>query len=111
MSSSLLTKEIDWSKYGVVFASSQMLTGSGGMTVAVVREDLFGQQANKTPTPLNWQSYQGTNLDMMFTSPNTWSIYILGLQLDLLLILGGVGEMHARSLALLAVPHGGAMWT
>lgn len=98
MSSSLLTKPVDWSKYGMVYAASQKQAGIANSCITIVRKDLIGRQAPDTPALLSWDEYQKAP-DTYPNTPNTWGIYMCGLNVDYQLSQGGLGEMHARTLA------------
>ena len=59
---------------------------------------MIGKQAADTPALLSWEEYQKAT-DTFPNTPNTWGIYIIGLTVDYQLSQGGLGEMHARTLA------------
>jgi len=97
MSSSFLTKPIDWTKFGMVYASAQKQAGVANVCICVVRKDLIGCHQPQTPATFAWQSYSETaTLDYM---PNTWGIYMITVWVDHQLNLGGLGEMQARAQA------------
>ena len=54
MSLSLTTKQVDWSKYGVVYADATKQLGLPGLVIVIVRNDLIGKQKPDTPAHLNW---------------------------------------------------------
>ena len=56
MSSTILSKPIDVSKYGVIYAGSQKNIGPAGLAVVIVRDDLLGQASDQTPAMFNYQS-------------------------------------------------------
>lgn len=98
MTSSFLSKSIDWTNYGVVYAGAAKHSATGSSCVVVVRRDLIGRQAANTPSMLSWASYMNQS-DSFPNTPNTWGVYMMGLHLNYMLVEGGLGEMHARSLA------------
>ena len=55
MSSNILTRRFDVSKFGVIFAGAQKNMGSAGLTVAIVRNDLMGNAAKYCPTVLDYK--------------------------------------------------------
>ena len=81
MSSSFLTKPIDWSKYGVVYASGQKQASISNVTIAVIRNDLFGRHLDSCPTLMSWESHR-TAPNSFPNAPNTFGIYMCGLWVD-----------------------------
>lgn len=75
MSSSLLTKPVDWRKYGVVFGS----IGVANTCIVIVREDLLGKHSPETPTLLTWSAYANGAFP---NTPNTWGIYLCSVYLS-----------------------------
>jgi phosphoserine aminotransferase len=88
MSSTILSRPIDISQYGVIYAGAQKNIGPSGLTILIVRDDLLGQAHKKTPTPFNWQIQSENN--SMINTPTTYSIYMAGLVFDWLLDQGGL---------------------
>ena len=98
MTSSVLTKPINWSRMGVVYASTAKQAGIANVCITVVRNDLIGKQSENTPSLLSWETYKNAT-DTFPNTPNTWGIYMCGLTVDYMLNQGGLGEMNARALA------------
>jgi len=99
MATSFLTRPIDWTKFGVVYAGAYKQCGaSPSCNITVVRRDLIGRHAKETPSMLAWDSYMNAP-DGLPNTPNTWAIYITGLTVNLMIKQGGLGEMKARSKA------------
>ncbi len=92
MSSDILSRQVDVSKYGVIFAGAQKNMAPAGLTVAVVREDLAGQELPITPLMLSYQRM--IDKDSMYNTPPCWCIYMLGLMCDWLEEQGGVAGME-----------------
>lgn len=92
MSSNILSKPVDVSKYGLIFAGAQKNMAPAGLTVAIIREDLAGYELPITPTMLNYATM--IKNDSMYNTPSTYNIYILGLVLEWLEGLGGLSEME-----------------
>lgn len=88
LTSSILSTEIDVSKFGVIFASAQKNLGQSGVTLVIVRDDLLEQQMEITPTLWSYkhQSEQGSCVN---TIP-VYAVYIMDLMIDWLLKQGGV---------------------
>ena len=95
MSSNILSKPIDVTKYDVIFAGAQKNMGCAGLTVVIVKEELLGNADEKTPVMLNWKTL--ADKDSMYNTPPTYAIYILGLVLEWIENLGGLEEMAKRN--------------
>ena len=101
MSSNIMSRAIDVSKYGLIYAGAQKNMGPSGVTVVIVRDDLLGHALPFTPSAFNYQ-LQAENQSMVNTPP-TYAIYIAGLVLKHLKGLGGLAavEQHNRAKAAL----------
>ncbi|MDR2508347.1 MAG: 3-phosphoserine/phosphohydroxythreonine transaminase [Candidatus Accumulibacter sp.] len=88
MSSMILSRPIDVSKYGLIYAGAQKNIGPAGLTIVIVREDLLGQTVAGTPTMMDYK-IQADN-DSMYNTPPTYAIYIAGLVFKQLKALGGL---------------------
>lgn len=96
MSSHILSRAVDVSKYGVIYGGAQKNIGPAGLTLVIVREDLLGQALPITPSAFNWKE-QADNGSMLNTPP-TYSIYIAGLVFEWLLEQGGIAEIERRNI-------------
>lgn len=92
MSSDILSKLIDVSKYGVIFAGAQKNMGCAGLTVVIIREDLLGNAKENTPVLLDYKTM--ADKDSMYNTPPTYAIYILGLVLEWIESMGGLEAME-----------------
>lgn len=93
MSSNILSKPVDVSKYGVIYAGAQKNMGPAGVTVVIVREDLLGNYPlEKYPVMLDWKTM--ADKDSMYNTPPTYGIYVLGLVLEWVEQMGGVEAMQ-----------------
>lgn len=93
MSSNILTKPVDVSKYGVIYAGAQKNMGPAGVTVVIVREDLLGHYPlEKYPVMLDWKTM--ADKESMYNTPPTYGIYVLGLVLEWVEQMGGVKAMQ-----------------
>lgn len=88
MSSDILSREVDVSKFGVIYAGAQKNISCAGLTVVIVRKDLLEQAMPICPTMLKW-STQAKN-DSLYNTPPCFAIYIACLTLRWLKKLGGV---------------------
>lgn len=97
MSSHILSRQIDVSQYGVIFAGAQKNIGPAGLTLVIVREDLLGHALAICPSAFDWANVAAH--DSMYNTPPTYSIYIAGLVFAHLLRQGGVAAMEQRNIA------------
>ncbi|MEG0596883.1 MAG: 3-phosphoserine/phosphohydroxythreonine transaminase [Oscillospiraceae bacterium] len=93
MSSDILSRKIDVSKYGVIFAGAQKNMAPAGLTVVIVKESLAGNELPYTPLMMGYKTQ--IDKDSMYNTPPCWCIYVLGLVLDWLENLGGIAGMEA----------------
>ena len=93
MSSDILSRPVDVSKYGIIFAGAQKNMAPAGLTVVIIKEDLAGHELPYTPLMMNYKTM--IDKDSMYNTPPCWCIYILGLVLDWLEEKGGVEGMEA----------------
>jgi phosphoserine aminotransferase len=97
MSSHILSRPIDVSQYGVIYAGAQKNIGPAGLCIVIVREDLLDRASAQTPAVFHWKK-QAENQSMINTPP-TYSIYIAGLVFEWLLALGGVAAIEKANIA------------
>ncbi|SNS37781.1 phosphoserine aminotransferase apoenzyme [Noviherbaspirillum humi] len=96
MSSHILSRAVDVSKYGVIFGGAQKNIGPAGVTVVIVREDLLGHALPICPSAFNWKLV--AEADSMYNTPPTYGIYIAGLVFQWLKRNGGVAAMEQRNI-------------
>ncbi|MDY6336950.1 MAG: 3-phosphoserine/phosphohydroxythreonine transaminase [Succinivibrionaceae bacterium] len=94
ISSDVLTRKLDISKFGVVFAGAQKNIGPAGLIIVIVREDLLGRSLSITPSVLDYKVQ--ADKDSMYNTPPTYSWYIAGLVFKWMKEQGGVAEMERR---------------
>ena len=92
MSSNILSRPIDVTKYGLIYAGAQKNIGPAGVTVVIVRDDLIGQTIPGTPTMFDYKVQ--AEADSMYNTPPTYGIYIAGLVFKHLLAKGGLAAME-----------------
>jgi phosphoserine aminotransferase len=95
MSSNILSRPVDVSRFGVIYAGAQKNLGPAGITIVIVREDLIGHAHPFTPSILNYK-LQADNGSMLNTPP-TYNWYLLGLVLEWLKEQGGVAAIEAHN--------------
>ncbi|MEX9252936.1 3-phosphoserine/phosphohydroxythreonine transaminase [Pseudenterobacter timonensis] len=91
-SSTILSRQIDVSRYGVIYAGAQKNIGPAGLTLVIVREDLLGKASVACPSILDY-SVLNEN-DSMFNTPPTFAWYLAGLVFKWLKQKGGVPQME-----------------
>lgn len=96
MSSNILSRPIDVSKFGLIYAGSQKNMGAAGVTVVIVRDDLLGKCLKTVPPVFNYAE-QAKNQSMLNT-PTTYSWYLMGLVLKWLQAQGGVTAIEQRNI-------------
>ena len=92
MSSNILSKPVDVSKYGIIYAGAQKNMAPAGLTVVIIRDDLAGHELPYTPLMMNYQTM--IDKDSMYNTPPCWCIYMLGLTLDWVEENGGAAGME-----------------
>jgi len=94
-SSSLLSRPIDVSRFGVIYGGAQKNLGPAGIVIVIVRKDLLGKHGRKLP-PIFELENQAKN-DSMFNTPPTFSWYVVGLVLKWLKAQGGAAAMEVQN--------------
>ena len=96
-SSTLLSRPVDVSRFGLIYAGAQKNIGPAGLTLVIVREDLLGQTVAGTPTMLDYavMAKEGS----MYNTPPTYAWYIAGLVFQWLKAQGGLSAIAARNQA------------
>jgi phosphoserine aminotransferase len=95
ISSSILSKAMNVSECGVLFAGAQKNIGPAGVTIVIVRKDLMGHAMPITPSIWDWAKEAANQ--SMFNTPPTFPIYVSGLVFEWIKRQGGVREMERRS--------------
>jgi phosphoserine aminotransferase len=90
--SEILSREIDYSKFGCIYAGLQKNLGPSGTAIVIIREDLLGHAYPETPTLLNYEQCAKDN--SLTNTANTFAIYTTGLVLEWLQEQGGVAAME-----------------
>ncbi len=95
MSSTILSRPIDVSKFGLIYAGAQKNIGPAGVTLVIVREDLLGHVVPGTPTMFDYRTHSEN--DSMYNTPPTYGIYIASLVFKLLKDKGGLAAMEVTN--------------
>ncbi len=95
LSSTILSRPIDVSRFGVIYAGAQKNIGPAGLVVVIVRDDLLGNARPDTPTVFDWKAMAADG--SMLNTPATYSWYVAGAVFQWLKRQGGVEAMgHAN---------------
>jgi phosphoserine aminotransferase len=96
MSSHILSRPIDVSQYGLIYAGAQKNIGPAGLTIVIVREDLIGETIAGTPTMFDYKTHADN--DSMYNTPPTYGIYMAGLVFKWLKAKGGLVAMEKTNI-------------
>jgi phosphoserine aminotransferase len=91
MSSTILSRPIDVTKFALIYAGAQKNIGPAGLTIAIVREDLLGQALPGTPSMFDYKIHADNG--SMYNTPPTYAWYIAGLVFEMLLKKSGLKAM------------------
>lgn len=91
MSSTILSRAIDVSKFAVIYAGAQKNIGPAGLTIVIVRDDLIGETKEGTPAMFDWATHAKN--DSMYNTPATYGWYLAGLVFAWLKEKGGLSGM------------------
>ena len=91
MSSTILSRPVDVSKYGIIYAGAQKNIGPAGVTVVIVRDDLVGKAREYTPKLMDYKTMADS--DSMANTPPTYAWYMAGLVFDWVKKQGGLEAM------------------
>ncbi|XP_040844737.1 phosphoserine aminotransferase isoform X2 [Ochotona curzoniae] len=91
MSSNFLSRPVDVSKFGVIFAGAQKNVGPAGVTVVIVRDDLLGFALPECPSILEYKVQVASG--SLYNTPPCFSIYVVGLVLEWIKNNGGAAAM------------------
>ena len=94
-SSDFISRPIDVSKYGMLYAGAQMNAGPAGVVVAITREDLIEKTPENLPAMLDYKTY--TEHGSLYNTPPTYIIYLVGLVLKWAKGLGGLEAVAKRN--------------
>ena len=95
VSSHILSRAMDVTRFGVLYGGAQKNIGPAGLTLVVIREDLLGRAHPLTPSAFDYRVV--AEADSMFNTPPTYAIYLAGLVFKWLKAQGGVAGIEARN--------------
>ena len=96
-SSHILSRQLDVSRFGLIYAGAQKNIGPAGLTIVIVRDDLLDAASPTTPEVFNYKVQ--AEADSMINTPPTYAIYIAGLVFEWLKKLGGLAAMEKTNIA------------
>ena len=94
-SSHFLSRPMDVSNYGLIYAGAQKNAGPAGLTIVIVRDDLIGQAAKGTPSVMDYKLQ--ADAESMLNTPATYSLYIAGLVFKWLKQQGGLASIERKN--------------
>lgn len=98
MSSNILSRAIDVSQYGMIYAGAQKNIGPAGVAICIVRKDLL-ERSNDDALPTTWSFANLAKNDSMINTPPTFAIYLADLVFEWLEQNGGVAAMEQHNIA------------
>lgn len=95
MSSDIMSKPIDVSKFDLIYAGAQKNLGPSGVTVAIIKKEFLEKANNDVPTMLDYQTHIKSN--SLYNTPSTFGIYMLGEVLKWIELQGGLNAVAANN--------------
>ena len=95
LSSTILSRPVDVSKFGLIYAGAQKNVGPAGLTLVIVREELIGHALPIAPTMFDYKIHADN--DSMYNTPPTYALYLAGLVFQWLKKNGGLAAMAATN--------------
>ena len=95
MSSDILSRQLNISDFGIIFAGAQKNIGPSGVTLVIIREDLLDQCPDTIPNFFNYKTHSDAN--SLYNTPPTFGIYMANLVFNYLLDNGGLAAQEARN--------------
>lgn len=95
MSSDILSRPLNVSQFGLIYAGAQKNLGPSGVTIVIVREDLVRKPSLTVPTMMRYDTH--ASKDSLYNTPPTFAIYMVNLVLKWIQAQGGVAAMEARN--------------
>ena len=88
MSSDIFSRQLNFSKFDLIYAGAQKNMGPAGTTVVIIKEDILGKVTREVPSMLNYQTHLSKG--SMFNTPSVFPVYVSMLTLEWLKDLGGI---------------------
>ncbi|MBI3557916.1 MAG: 3-phosphoserine/phosphohydroxythreonine transaminase [Deltaproteobacteria bacterium] len=95
MSSDIMSRRLDFSRFDVIFAGAQKNLGPSGVCLVVIKQELAERASDKLPTMLQYRTH--IKNDSRFNTPPAFGIYVMGLVLDWIVKQGGLDAMEKQN--------------
>lgn len=95
MSSDIFSRQLDFSKFDLIYAGAQKNMGPAGTTLVVIKEDILGEVSRKIPSMLNYKLH--LDKDSMYNTPSVYAVYVSLLTLRWLKNLGGISAIEEQN--------------
>ncbi len=92
MSSDIFSRQLDFSKFDLIYAGAQKNMGPAGATLVVVKEEILGKVTRKIPSILDYKVHIAK--ESMFNTPSVFAVYVSMLTLEWLKNLGGISKIE-----------------
>ena len=96
MSSDIMSRPVDVSKYGMIYGGAQKNVGPAGVTFVIVREDILGKVSRYIPTMLDYRTH--IKEDSMFNTPPVFSIFVMTETLKWVKAMGGLQAVYKHNI-------------
>jgi phosphoserine aminotransferase len=96
MSSDIMSRPVDVSKYALIYGGAQKNVGPAGVTFVIVREDILGKVSRYLPTMLDYRTH--IKEESMFNTPPVFSVFVMNETLKWLKAQGGLKTIHKNNL-------------
>ena len=95
MSSDILSRPVDVTKYAMIYGGAQKNLGPAGATFAIIREDIVGKVSRALPSMVDYRSHMDNN--SMYNTPPVFPVYVIRETLKWIKSIGGVEEIYRRN--------------
>ena len=95
MSSDILSRPVDVTKYAMIYGGAQKNLGPAGATFAIIREDIVGKVSRALPSMVDYRNHMNNN--SMFNTPPVFPVYVVRETLKWIKSIGGVEEIYRRN--------------
>jgi phosphoserine aminotransferase len=95
MSSDIFSRQLDFSKFDIIYAGAQKNMGPAGTTLVVVKEDVLGKVSRKIPSMMDYKTH--ISKSSMFNTPPVFAVYVSMLTMEWLKNLGGIAAIEEEN--------------
>ncbi len=92
MSSDIFSRQLDFSKFDLIYAGAQKNMGPAGATLVVVKEDILGKVSRKIPSMLSYKTHMDN--ESMYNTPSVFAVYVSMLTMEWLKDMGGINAIE-----------------